>query len=136
MTTEKTTPSAVAERVRYARGAWTLSGHVRRRLRECPSMTRAELRDSLRAARLLSWGTLGGVRLRMVLIRMADAGELVLDGETITAAVLLERKPQTPEAIPPAVRKRREKAIRDSRAARRMLKSGPARETCQWAVPI
>lgn len=74
-----------------ARGGWTLSGHIRRRLRAQPRMTRTDLRESLRQATLLTWGTRGGNRLRQVLFQMRRAGEIIVDGDEVVAVNLRQR---------------------------------------------
>ena len=77
----------------YQRGAWTLAGHVRKRLRETPTMTREALRDGLRADRLLTWGTRGAQRLSGVLHDMRSNGEVALTEETVSAVALRTRRP-------------------------------------------
>ena len=105
MTIRFPTPAEAGARG-FARGARTLRGHIRRRLQARPSMTRAELRASLRAAGLISAHTRGGHRLRCALWHMAQAGEVRLAGNLVVADALRSRRPKPmPRAErPPAIR--------------------------------
>ncbi|WP_029002514.1 hypothetical protein [Azorhizobium doebereinerae] len=104
-----------------ARGAWTLSGHVRRLLRERPRTTRTELRAILRERMLLTWGTLGCQRFRAVLAQMAEAGEIALDGDDVIAVNLRQRVPRKrkPDPETAGAKRRRMREKRDARATAR-----------------
>ena len=104
MQTDKTPAPAAAQG--YARGARTLRGHIRRRLQARPSMTRAELRASLRAAGLISAQTRGGHRLSCALWHMAQAGEIRCAGDLVEAIALRCRRPRSMQRAPlaPAIR--------------------------------
>ena len=123
-------PAPAGAPVRYQRGAWTLAGHVRNRLRQVPTMTRDALRTSLRAAGLLTWGTAGAARLSGVLHDMQRAGEVTLTRETVTACDLRQRKPRTRPPEAPKVRKARRASIRQERARERIAAASSA-EACQ-----
>lgn len=77
---------------RFARGARTLSGYIRRRLRLCPDIARADLRAWLRRDRLLTSGTRGNARLMKTLRRMAADGEIALTGASVVALDLRRRR--------------------------------------------
>lgn len=90
---------------RHARGARTLSGYIRRRLRVSPHITRVDLRAWLRRDRLLTWGTRGNARLMKTLRRMAADGELALAGASVVALDLRRRRTKArprPRASRPA----------------------------------
>lgn len=110
---------AAAGALSPARGGWTISGHIRRLLREHPRTTRTELRRTLRERLLLSWGTLGCQRFRAVLVQMAEAGEIVLEGDDVIAVNLRERRPKAkpPEKMGAKMKRMAEK--RDARAKAR-----------------
>ena len=111
---------------------WTLSGHVRKRLRLRPVMSRADLRADLRQARLLAYGCAGAARLREVLAAMARAGEVRLVGPMVEATQLRPCRPRSTWR-PPRRRplKQRMRAIRERRIARRK-----APETAGTAKPV
>lgn len=116
-----------------ARGGWTLSGHIRRLLLERPHTTRTELRAILRERMLLSWGTLGCQRFRAVLMQMADAGELALEGDDVIAVNLRQHAPRKRKRKPgpetAGARRRRMRDKRDARAKARQEAAGASPAT-------
>lgn len=90
-------------------------------------MTRAELRASMREAKLMTWGALGATRFRSALMQMAKAGEIALEGDDVIALSLRQRRPKAKPPEKQGAKMRRMAEKRRARAKAPQLSSSALR---------